>query len=279
MALQEFRTWLQEDEEAASRLDCPAGEVVVACKAKREPGRINEDAAAVFPLPQDRAVLVVADGMGGGAQGEVASGIVVHEIAERLRGWAEDGSHQELRSTLIEAIDLANQRIMEMGVGAGTTVVIAIVTPTEYSTLHAGDSVAIVAGQKGRLKTQTVAHSPVGYAVESGLLSPDEALLHPERHVVSNMVGMQQMRIELSAVHRFNPKDTLALASDGLFDNLTVDEIVEGMRAGDLVESAQGLVDLANRRMLDPRADEPSKPDDLAMILFRPGRAPDDRSA
>ena len=271
MTVQEFRTWLQADEPEVLLLECPAGQIAVICQAKAQPGRANEDAVAVLPLGGQRACLVVADGMGGGAQGEVAAQTVVESIAEQFAGPAADADDETQRSALLTGIELANRRILSMGVGAGSTVVAALVSSTGFRTVHAGDSIALVVGQKGRVKAQTTAHSPVGFALEAGLLDLEAAMFHPERHVVSNMVGMEALRMEVSLAQDFNAKDTLVLGSDGLFDNLTTSEIIDLIRTGPLDASAADLAELARRRMDDPHPDEPGKPDDLAFLLFRPG--------
>ncbi len=273
MDLQEFRTWLQADEPEVTLLDCPAGQIAVVCHAKPEQGRLNEDSLAVFPLSGEQACLVVADGMGGGAQGEEASRIVVESIGKSLADAPGNADFPTLRYAVLAGIEAANREVLAMGVGAGSTVVAAVVSPEQFAFLHAGDSLGMVVGQKGRIKTQTSAHSPVGYALEAGFVDAESAMFHPERHVVSNMVGMERLRIELGTSQRFNTKDTLVLGTDGLFDNLTTAEIVDLIRTGPLPSSAADLAELARRRMLEPSEGEPSKPDDMAFLLFRPGPA------
>ena len=64
--------------------------------------------------------------------------------------------------------------------------------------------------------------------------------------------------------------DTVLLASDGLFDNLFIDEIVDSIRTGPLKDAADRLVERAGKRMSgNGAADQPCKPDDLTIVLFR----------
>lgn len=277
MDLQEFRTWLQADEPEVTLLECPAGQIAVVCRAKPEEGRCNEDSIAVFPLSGDHACLVVADGMGGAAQGEVAARIVVESIGRHLTeqdALQEGGASLESRRhAVLAGIEAANREVLALGVGAGTTVVAAVVSPEEFGFLHAGDSMGVVVGQKGRIKMQTMAHSPVGHAMEAGIVDGESAMFHPERHVVSNMIGMELLRIEWCVPQTFNTKDTLVLGTDGLFDNLSTPEIVELIRTGPLDTSAADLAALARQRMEHPNEGDPSKPDDMAFLLFRPGPA------
>ena len=128
----------------------------------------------------------------------------------------------------------------------------------------------LVVGQRGKIKLQTVSHSPVGYAVEAGVLDEKEALHHEDRHLVSNMLGLADMRIEVGSIVELAPRDTLLLASDGLFDNLHLDEIVDRVRKGPLTQVVQHLASDAAQRMTIPREGQPSKTDDLTFVAFRP---------
>jgi len=116
---------------------------------------------------------------------------------------------------------------------------------------------------------QTTAHSPTGFAVEAGFLDQREALHHEERHLVSNFIGTTDMRIDVGAAVELNQRDTILLASDGLMDNVHVDEIIEIVRKGPLSDAILSVVDKAEQRMKNARGGEPSKPDDLSLILFR----------
>ena len=127
----------------------------------------------------------------------------------------------------------------------------------------------LVVGQRGKIKLQTVSHSPVGYALESGLLEEEEALHHDQRHLISNMVGSAEMRIEVGSPIRLAPRDTVLLATDGLLDNLSLQEIVDGIRTGPLVGVVRHLVQNCGQRMREPEGDQPSKPDDVTFLLFR----------
>jgi len=105
--------------------------------------------------------------------------------------------------------------------------------------------------------------------VESGLLSESDAIHHDERNLINNCVGDKEMRIEIGPAIPMKPRDTLLLASDGLFDNMLNDEIVETIRKGRLISQTEKLVEMANRRMTRPADKAPSKPDDLTVICFR----------
>jgi serine/threonine protein phosphatase PrpC len=85
-------------------------------------------------------------------------------------------------------------------------------------------------------------------------------------------MGSNDMRIEIGPRFPLAPRDTLLLASDGLFDNVLQDEIVEIIRKGPVGEAVAELWKLARQRMDGTDKDKPSKPDDFSAILFRPNR-------
>ena len=81
--------------------------------------------------------------------------------------------------------------------------------------------------------------------------------------------ALTDMRIDVGAEVNLQPRDTIMLASDGLMDNVHVDEIIQRIRIGPLDEAIERVISLANRRMAGATAGQPSKPDDLSLILFR----------
>jgi serine/threonine protein phosphatase PrpC len=133
---------------------------------------------------------------------------------------------------------------------------------------HVGDSELMSVGQRGRIKLRVTPHSPTGFAVEAGLLDEDEAVEHDARHLLFNVIGAPDMRIEIGTPVKLGGYDTVLLSSDGLLDNLYLDEIVGIIRAGSLRRAADALVKLARDRMAGT-SEGPSKPDDLTVILYR----------
>jgi serine/threonine protein phosphatase PrpC len=226
----------------------------------------NQDAAAVFALPGDRAVLAVADGMGGRPAGATASGTVLRALEAALSGLAEG---EPVRGAVLDAVEAAHDELLAAGVGAATTLVVAEIDGARLRPYHAGDSAILAVGQRGRLKLRSLSHSPVGYAVEAGVLDEDEALHHPERHLVSNAVGLADLRVEMGTGVALGARDTVLLATDGLLDNLALEEVVETVRRGPLERAGGSLHALARERMLHPVPGRPSKPDDLTFVLWR----------
>jgi serine/threonine protein phosphatase PrpC len=105
------------------------------------------------------------------------------------------------------------------------------------------------------------------------MLAADEAMHHEDRHLVSNVVGDARMRIEIGPAITLSQRDTVIIASDGLFDNLSIDEVIGGMRKGKLTTAMSSVSELAYQRMLGIK-DQPCKPDDLSIVAVRSLRQP-----
>jgi serine/threonine protein phosphatase PrpC len=265
--VQRARLFLNEtlDEPAAACFGGGTTSVLsVRCPDKETP---NEDAAAIIPFRERSGVLVVADGLGGNAAGEVASRTAIETLSAAINE-ARHG-RMSLRTAIMNGIERANTSIQELGVGAATTLAAIEIDDGSIRTYNVGDSAVLVVGGRGKIKLQTVAHSPVGYGLEAGLIDEDEAMHHKERHIVSNVIGRPEMRIDVGSPIKLAPRDTVLLATDGLFDNLHLEEIADGIRKGKLAESLALLFRNCLARMNKPANGNPSKPDDVTAVMFR----------
>lgn len=235
----------------------------------RCPGKdgANEDAAALVAVDADKGVLSVADGVGGLPAGDHASGLAIAELCRSLRDAAAGRS--ELREAILNGFESANHAVLATGSGGATTLAAVEIQGHAVRPYHVGDSMILVTGQRGKIKLETICHSPVGYAIEAGLLDPIEAMHHDERHVVSNMIGSANMHIAVGPTLEMSRYDTLVMATDGLFDNLHEAEIVELVRKGPLADVARALVERSLERMQRSEPGVPSKPDDLTLIVYR----------
>jgi len=227
----------------------------------------NEDAVGIIRVDEETAVFAIADGCGGMRGGEQASSLAIQVLTESIE--RNDSGADRLRIAILDGIEKANIAVQELKIGAACTIAVVEYHRGTIRPYHVGDSMILVTGNRGRVRYQSVSHSPVGFAVESGLLAADEAMHHQDRHIVSNVVGDVRMRIEIGPSLTLSQRDTVVIASDGLFDNLGVDEVVNGMRKGKLSQSLTAVTDLAYQRMLGIK-DQPCKPDDLSVIGIRP---------
>lgn len=194
---------------------------------------VNEDAFVAQP-----PVFVVADGMGGHAYGDRASGIVAEVFAERF---PEPVPTDPV--AVVGAIDEANARVQALitdedgpGVVAGTTVTgLALVevdpngdgaAAPHWMIFNVGDS--RVYGWNGRDVVQiTVDHSAVQELVHLGILTPEEALIHPDRNVITRAVGSEpQVQTDLWLMP-VQGHQVFVVCSDGLTKELDDHEIAE----------------------------------------------------
>jgi serine/threonine protein phosphatase PrpC len=246
------------------------GPGVAAVYSSRCPGKEtpNEDAAALIPFGAQGCVLAVADGVGGARAGMEASSLAIKALKTALQKALADGG--DLRDAILNGFEAANQGVLGLGLGAATTLAVVEIQRRSVRPYHVGDSLILVVGQRGKIKLQSIPHSPVGYGLEGGFLDEKEALQHKERHIVSNVIGTDDMRIDVGSALELASRDTLLLASDGLPDNFRTDEIVRHIRKGPLQQAVKELARRGDARMREPDSGVPSKPDDLTFIMFRP---------
>ncbi len=237
--------------------------------SRRSPSKesFNEDAVGIIRVDEETVVFAIADGCGGMRGGEQASSLALQVLAESIE--RNESGADRLRIAILDGIEEANLAVQELRIGAACTIAVVEYHRGTIRPYHVGDSMILVTGIRGRMRYQSVSHSPVGFAVESGMLAADAAMHHEDRHIVSNVVGDARMRIEIGPSIVLAPRDTVVIASDGLFDNLSVEEVVDGMRKGKLPKALASVTDLAHQRMLGIK-DQPCKPDDLSVIGIRP---------
>lgn len=236
-----------------------------------------EDAGLISSGRPGELIGCALDGMGGMASGLEASRLAVGAASRRLTG--ADRGPDPLAAT-VAALRDAHAAILQGCPGGGVTAAAAVLEGEHVRALHAGDAEVLVLTPEGELRYRSVPHSPVGRAVQRGLLSEEAALHHPERHLVHNGLGVRRMSLHLGPRLPLAPGDTVVLATDGVTDNARSSEIAECLRRGDLARGASQLVELCRERMAGsaqrPReAERLGKPDDLTLIAIRrdPGSA------
>lgn len=212
---------------------------------KSDPGRVrgtNEDRYGILPN-----LLAVADGMGGVQAGEVASQMVIDTLVVYP---FSTGSAAELA----EAVQEANRRIFRAAgertewQGMGTTITALLFAGNACHVAQVGDSRAYLI-RDGQIQRLTADHSLVGELVRNGSISPEEAMLHPHRNLLTRALGTApEVEVDLSTL-ALALDDVLVLCTDGLTALVTDEEILaETMRHAEPQAAAEGLVALANAR-------------------------------
>ena len=112
---------------------------------------------------------------------------------------------------------------------------------------------------------RSISHSPVGLGLASGFIDDDEAMNHEHAHLLTNLIGSVDMRIEVGAPFRLSRFDTLLMCSDGLTDNLSLPDIVNSVRVGPLTSGMGSLVAQCRKKMSTNSGHQ----DDLTIALYR----------
>ena len=259
--------YVESEMDSPELLQMSRGNVVALCRRCPDKVEPNDDSAAVVQKISGAIVLIVADGVGGCPLGYKASAIAVEAVAESVQ--AADPT-SDLRPAILDGIERANREILDLGIGAATTLAVVEIQDGKARAYQVGDSMTLIIGQRGAMKWKSTPHSPVGYAVESGMLDEADAMHHDERHVVSNLVGSHSMHIEIGPSRPLAARDTVIVGSDGLFDNLHLSEVIQHGKSGKPIERINALDKLATSRMSQSESDSPGKPDDLTVLLFTP---------
>jgi protein phosphatase len=214
-----------------------------------------------------RTVFAVADGLGGHQGGEVASAMAVEPLAALDgRAFADAG---QAAGALAEAIGEANLAILRRARsdpelwGMGTTVTAAAVAGDRVLQLaHVGDSRAYLLRADAPLRQLTTDHTVVQEAVARGLLTRQQAAVHPQRGVVTRAVGLDpKVPVDLPEPLELEPGDQVLLCTDGLTEVVDDDRI-----AAVLVSQADG--DDACRALI-AAANQGGGPDNVTVVLLR----------
>ncbi|MEE0946392.1 MAG: Stp1/IreP family PP2C-type Ser/Thr phosphatase [Acutalibacteraceae bacterium] len=211
----------------------------------------NQDDWKAVSLIDGTAVLsVVCDGMGGANAGNVASTMASNEIKEYvMRSFRQNMTYTQIVNLLKSAIISANAAVYEASCkdnelkGMGTTVVVALIMENVAYILHVGDSRAYI--YDTQLKQITVDHSMVQNMVDSGEITADEALHHPNKNIITRAIGVNEnVGADLNVID-LNNGDVLLMCSDGL-TNFVTDEQIENELKNFSELTPQKLIALAN---------------------------------
>ena len=180
---------------------------------------------------------VVADGMGGLEQGTASSNAALRTFIGEYEGKTPDESIPE---TLLRALHAANQAVLgvarQAGVegNAGTTLIAVVVHEAALYWISVGDSRIALArdGQFAQLAEDHIYARHLAREVAQGTISREEAESHPEREALTSYVGMQDLEeIERNAkAFPLQPGDYVLLCSDGVYKNMTDEEIANLLR-------------------------------------------------
>lgn len=199
------------------------------------------------------ALLVVADGMGGRARGEVASLLAIETILDSIYpAFSNPGINpeEELRKGIAEAEKKIQSKMLEDQTckGMGTTVVTALIVEDNLYVGNVGDSRCYFI-RNGEISQITKDHSLVQEMVDKGVISEMEAKKHPDKNVITNAVGAAKTLVIDTFEKKIHNDDTILLTSDGLVGELSNWEIKDiVLKSNTPKEACKELVRRANER-------------------------------
>lgn len=196
-------------------------------------------------------LLVLADGMGGPAGGDIASSVAVAHMAPLD---ADDHPADQMLSMLRRALNSAHEELIERSQvdpelhGLGTTCIALMRSGAKLAMVHIGDSRAYLL-RNGTLTQVTTDHSFVQYLIQTGQITPEEAENHPQRSVVLRILGDSDSDVVPDeSIREAVEGDRWLLCSDGLSGVVSPDTIIETLASiDDPGECAEELISLALR--------------------------------
>lgn len=205
----------------------------------------NEDSCIALPVG-DGILLAVADGLGGHAAGEVASGIAIDTLrsvfTNKYRSGAGIlGAEALMRLAFEEADRIITSEAKDERAGMGTTLTAAFIVDGSVVVGNTGDSRVYLLD--GILRQVTKDHSVVQELVDKGMVEAESARFHPMKHIIRHSLG-GDFRVDIIS-DTLSPKATLLLSTDGLHDYIGADRIEEILRDGGAGDAAKALIDEA----------------------------------
>jgi len=234
----------------------------------------NEDAfftlTTMFSFNESQlpfGLYVVADGMGGHKNGEIASelairtivGYILAEIYTPLMSLNPQPSELSFKEIFHSGIEKANAEILKKSYGGGTTVTAVLIVGEQMTIAHVGDSRVYSVDKEGNLEALTRDHSLVRRLQELGQITPEEAAVHPQRNVLYRALG-QGEPFEPEVISTSRPDGgSLLVCSDGLWSIVTQEVISGIIKSG---KSPQQICD----KLIDA-ANDTGGPDNISAIF------------
>ncbi len=221
---------------------------------KKDIGKVrvtNEDETRVLINSAGNVLLMVADGMGGHNKGDYASKETIEIVSQTFKDKKGFISLFDAVSRLKRIAKLANSRIYRiqdedlMYKGMGTTLSLVLIYKNKLISLNCGDSRTYWV-KNGELVQISEDQTYVNFLLKSGQITKEEALVHPERHVLTNAIGLfPSISIDIKVL-KYNG-ETVLLCSDGLYNNVSEKDILNILNTKlNTEEKVESLINLGN---------------------------------
>ena len=214
--------------------------------------KVNQDRLA-YSYSKDVLLMVIADGMGGHARGEIAAEIAVNSLNNRFQAEARTALRRP-KEFLDTAIQAAHRAIVafadknDMLECPRTTIVAAIIQNGRAVWAHVGDS-RLYLFRNGRLAVATQDHSRVQQMIDAGIITRQQAAVHPDRNKIYNCLGgVLPPTITHSEEWSLQVSDSIWISTDGFWGPLDADFIAAKLPREDVLSLVPKLMEEAERR-------------------------------
>lgn len=222
--------------------------------------KLNEDYLGLIEDDKKR-LYVVADGMGGHNAGEIASKLAVESVIEYASG---ETQFNDPGSVLSNAIKFANKKIYDHALsdsnttGMGTTITACLINQNKAIIANVGDSSCFVINEDG-IKKITKDHSLVQQLVDSGSITEEQAINHPNKNIITRALGTNiSVEVDLFPID-LEKIDKVVLCTDGLTNSVNKNEIYDIAIKNNNVDAACQLIELSKLK---------GSTDNISVIIF-----------
>jgi len=230
----------------------------------------NEDSYSYWEPANDAdfaklgRLAIVADGMGGHEGGQIASRLAVETFAKVYAGAADSDPAKRLLAALKDAHRCIQQRAKENPhlSSMGTTCTAIALIDSHLYFVHVGDS-RLYLLREGKLRILSRDHTLIARLLEKGLIRPEQAQDHPQKHVLTSALGVRDAEMEVDAPPeplQLQKNDVLMICTDGLWGQVQADEMEEALGSQSLDAACRSMVQLARDR---------GGPDNITLQILR----------
>lgn len=211
--------------------------------------RINQDRMG-YCFTRDALLMVLADGLGGHAMGEVAAQHALQTLARRFQAQARPSIRNPadfLQDSILQAHHEIHRyaQVNNLRDIPRTTIVCCLMQNDSVQWAHAGDS-RLYFIRQGQLLTRTRDHSKIENLLQQRRIQAEEAALHPERNKLYNCLGSPNLPlVDISEPQQLRAGDVVLLCSDGLWGSVTETELVQQTSTLSVVQAIPNLISQA----------------------------------
>lgn len=218
----------------------------------------NEDSFGYWEAANDAdfatlgRLAIVADGMGGHEGGQIASRLAVEKLITAYAGASDSDPQKRLLGALKDAHRAIQERAKQDPhlSSMGTTCTAFALIDTRLYFVHVGDS-RLYLSREGKLRILSRDHTLISQLIDKGLIRPEQAHNHPQKHVLTSALGVPGEEIEIDAPPNPLPlqkSDILMICTDGLWGQIETNEIERALASQSPDVACRSLIDLAKKR-------------------------------